>query len=466
MSRFSWVGEVDDVLQRAGITREKLRALEGDDEICAAMETRRDAACNTPWRFEHPVEADAEFFTAAFAPLIHQITRNAWEAVPYGCAVQEVVYRQAHDPASPTPGYIGLHSVVSLPFEWARITPLGEPQWSDTREPMDPRKFFATVREGKLRKPNGESLLSRLYWPWFFRSHGWKFWLKFLERCSVPFLMGKTNSDKTSALNALSQAVQDAVAVMGTEDSLEALDMGSAKVDFNEFETAVVRRYQRLILGQTLTSGTDGGSGNRALGQVHNEVRLEKKQADCRLICETVQRIANMLAALNGIQAPVFCMEDGTGLERERAERDQILVRNGMVQFSAEYIQEKYSLGAGDFTIPQKAPMTGAAPDDDEGRAARLAARFADSDKPERRQFTAGQQLIEDRIEASVKRLPSPIDDAAIRGAIRAARDADDLVDRLGVVLRDADRTTFAAVLERAMFAADVMGYAHAGAAE
>jgi phage gp29-like protein len=363
---------------------------------------------------------------------------------------------------SPTPGKIGIANIIAPPFEWFQIQPDGTMKWCFV-DPIDQRKFFPTVRDPSMRKPMGESILSRLYWPWFFRSHGWKFWMKFLERCSSPFLVGRTSTDKQEALNALTAAVQDAVVVMGTDDGLEALNMGSAKVDFNQFEEAVVRRYQRLILGQTLTSGTDGGSGNRALGQVHNEVRAEKKEADCRLISGTVQRIADMLAAMNGMEPAKFIMEDGTGLEMDRATRDKTLVDAGILRFTPEYIADKYGLDPTDFTVPD-APAKPGQPVSPQAKAL-AAARFADGDKPARAQFTKGQQIIEDAIGDALPSLKAgPIDETAIKGAIRAAADADDLVHRLSIVLRDADRNQFEQVLERALFAADVMGYAHAGA--
>jgi phage gp29-like protein len=464
MNRFSWVGDADEVLIRAGITRAKLRALMDDDEIYAAMETRRDAALNVPWRFECKNEADAKFYSDAFRPVMQDILRNAWQAVPFGYSVCEVVYRPMDDPTSTTPGRIGLDKIIAPPFEWFLLQPDGSMKWVFV-DPIDTRKFFPTVREPSLRKPMGESLLSRLYWPWFFRTHGWKFWLKFMERCAIPFVVGKTSTDKQEALTALTAAVQDAVVVMGTDDELTALDMGAAKVDFNQFEEAVVRRYQRLILGQTLTTGTDGGSGNRALGNVHNEVRLEKKEADCRLVASTVQKIADMLAAMNGIEPGRFVMEDGTGLEMDRATRDKTLVDAGILKFTPEYIADKYGLDASDFTVPDQAPTPTKGQPVSQKAAALAAARFADGDKPARVQFTQGQQIVEDAISAALPSLKAgPIDEAAIKGAIRAAADPDDLVHRLSIVLRDASRDQFEQVLERALFAADVMGYAHAGA--
>jgi phage gp29-like protein len=49
-----------------------------------------------------------------------------------------------------------------------------------------------------------------------------------------------------------------------------------------------------------------------------------------------------------------------------------------------------------------------------------------------------------------------------LRATIFASRDAADLKDRLAVLLQDADPSAFATTLERAMIAADVLGYLHA----
>ncbi|MGN6955919.1 hypothetical protein ACTHT3_19085, partial [Neisseria sp. P0015.S004] len=55
-----------------------------------------------------------------------------------------------------------------------------------------------------------------------------------------------------------------------------------------------------------------------------------------------------------------------------------------------------------------------------------------------------------------------PVAPGAIASAIRAARDHEDLMERLAVVLADADDRTFRQQIERAMFAAEIMGYAAA----
>ena len=459
LARFGWLagGDYDDLLDQIGISRAKLRALLVDDEISAALETRRAACINTPWRIEHESSRARELLTEIIEPHMHSILSTAWEAVPFGYSVQEIVFKEEA-------GRISVAQVVECPFEWFSVRPDGRVFWRDTLQPVQDN-FILTVNSPSLRKPAGEALLAKAYWPWFFRTHGWRMWAKFLEQAAIPLLYGKTMGDKSSLLDLLRTLSQGPVAVVDRDDELLALDQpGNSPNKFTEFEIAICRRIQRLILGQTLTSGTDGGSGNRALGEVHNEIRDEKRRADVRLVTQTAQRVLDMLAAYNGVPPGRLVLEDPHGLERDRAERDKMLVEAGILRFTRTYLEEKYGFEPDDFEEPPAAPK---APDTGAGFSSIGVGRVElsrkpGSMKPDRPRFTAGQQAIEDEIERVLPDVPSPIDAAAVRSAIVGAKNADDLYERLAVVLQDADDVTFRRMLERAMFAAEIMGYAHA----
>lgn len=453
LQRFGWLGDYDETLAKIGITRDKLRALEADDEISAALETRRFAAINIPWRFEHPSARIRKFYTEAFAPVLPVLLNTAWQAIPYGYSVVELVYREEA-------GRIVPDSVLDLPFEWFQIKPDGLTYWRQANEPADPRKFFATVNAGSLRKPHGDALLAKAYWPWFFRTHGWKFWAKFLEQAAIPLLVGKTQHDKLALLDMLRSLSQGPVAAIADVESIESVDTpGNASNKFTEFEMATCRRIQRLILGQTLTSGTDGGAGNRALGEVHNKVREEKRSADTALLRQSVQRVVDVVAVLNGLDTPTFIMEDGSGLELERAKRDQLLVRAGMLRFTATYLQEKYGLEPDDFEM--LAPEVAANVADVGVSGAQLSARLARQAAPLARrktEFTPQQQAVEDAADALLDQVPEPIDPDLIGAAVRAARDPADLAVRLSLLLDERD-PRFAELLARAQFAAQTLGY-------
>lgn len=77
--------------------------------------------------------------------------------------------------------------------------------------------------------------------------------------------------------------------------------------------------------------------------------------------------------------------------------------------------------------------------------------------------FTARQRQVERLGDQAISLAGQPIPREALRAAILAADSPADLADRLAVLLADRlDRDQFAAVLEQALFAADVLGYIHA----
>jgi len=80
--------------------------------------------------------------------------------------------------------------------------------------------------------------------------------------------------------------------------------------------------------------------------------------------------------------------------------------------------------------------------------------------KPEPK-FTADQQVIEDGVADVLGNIDSPIDPAVIYEAVKAAKDYEDLADRLAVLM-GSDSAEFEQHLERATFVADVLGFAHA----
>ncbi|MFQ5674200.1 MAG: DUF935 family protein, partial [Nitrospinales bacterium] len=208
-------------------------------------------------------------------------------------------------------------------------------------------KFLLTRRQPSFRNPSGEALLSRLYSAWFLRKQGYQFWAQFLERAGIPLLVGKTGAGGNTLkamTEKLYQAVQDAVIAVGQNEEVTSITPGGTGETFDRFEKAISKRIQKLILGQTLTTDVDG-KGSYAAAKVHSEVKQDRRNADIRVLSRTVQNLINALASLNfpNAKVPDFIMEDGTGLEAERAERDVKLKQIG-VKFTPAYFTDKYDL--------------------------------------------------------------------------------------------------------------------------
>lgn len=444
----------DEILVQAGLTRVDLRPLAADDEIATALDTRLAAVQATPWRLEPGEGAATEFVWGELDKHIEQIIGASFQALPYGYSAAERVYIK--DGARTR-----LSHVTEKPFEWFQPQRDGtlryfSPTASAEGEIVDTRyKFLLTVRRPTYRLPMGQALLSHLYWPWFMRSNGWRFWARFLERFGSPLLLGKTDGDKSALANVLASAVQAAAVAVSNDEDVTAVTAGTDGGAFDKFHTAVDKRIQKVILGQTLTTDTQG-VGSQALGNVHDLVRQDRRFADVRMIMPVLQNVVDALVALNfpGATPPVFVMEDGTGLGADRADRDSKLVTSGIVRLTEQYILDRYDFEPGDFEIvaPAAQPIPGAQASIKPGATTFASARF-----------TPGQNAIEDLVEASSESSPQPIPPGVLRRLIEAASTPEELIDSLAAAVDDNLATSeFRSLVERSLFAADLMGYAQA----
>lgn len=450
----------DLVLAAQGLGRHELRKLETDDEISAALETRREAVVATPWRLEPYDSEPAQWLWETISPHLEALLRGAWAALPYGLSIMEVIY--AKGPR------IGLSRITEKPVEWfeprrdgtlwysAPAGSVGMAYVPGIPTPVDTTaKFLLTRRNPTYRNPFGEALLSRCYWPWFFRTNGWRFWMRFVERFGDPLLLGQV-FDPQAFVTAMQGLGLDAVVGVSKEEHISAVTAGQAG-EFEKLEMALGRRIQKLILGQTLTSEV-GDTGSYAAAQVHNEVRDDKRRADIRLVSGTVQTLCNALWALNGIpgEAPTFIMADDAGLQSARAERDAKLVpalsASGL-RLSRDYYLDTYDYETShleDAPAPDASPVPVVAPPAPASLA--LAA-------PRPQRFTQDQAAVEHLVDAALAQAASPIPAAAVRSAILAATDPEDLVARLATLYRGQDAAEFQELMARSLFAGDVLGY-------
>lgn len=457
VSSLSRLPDPDLVLAQLGLGRHELRKLETDDEISAALETRREAVIATPWRLEPAEPEPSQWLAEVLTPHIDSLLRGVWSAVPYGYSVSEIVYSRG--------ARIGLERVTEKPLEWFEPRRDGSlwyspPNGSPPVAVDTTYKFLLARRNPTYRTPYGEALLSRVYWPWFFRYNGWRFWMRFLERFADPLLLGQVG-DPAAFVAAMQGLGLSAVVGVGVEESIEAVTPGAAG-EFEKIEMALGRRIQKLILGQTLTSEI-GDKGSYAAAQVHNEVRDDKRRADIRMVSSTVQRMVDALHRLNGFAGapPAFVMQDDAGLEAARAERDAKLVQAGILHLTEQYLLDRYDLAPGDFTLPApQAAVPVVAPQAQGLSLSMPSPVLLATGKPQR--FTQDQEAVEHLVDAALAQAASPIPAAKLREAILAADSPDDLVERLLRLYAGDDAAAFQELLARGLFAADVLGYTNA----
>lgn len=457
------MADTDETLKKLGVHRKELRVLESDDEITACIETRREALIATPWRLEKGLLRQNNFLWGELDRVITAVLRGAFNAVLYGYSVQEVIYQQYDD------GKIGLKEVSEKPFEWFEPKSDGRLLYRSMMNPngeeVDKQfKFLLTIRNETYRQPYGEALLSRLYWAWMFRVNGWKFWSKNLERAGTPFLKGtapnETLSDGTLATDYLSTllnaAVSNATIALPENWDAEFLSAQQTGATFEQFENAILKRIQKVILGQTLTSDV-GKTGSFAAAKVHENVLSDRKMADIRLVTKTVQTLVNALHTLNGFtgEPPTFVLEDNTGLEIDRAERDAKLVQAGVLKLTPDYLLRVYDYEDGDFEIPSVTPPKTNSLSTD---------KPLNFSAPMGAKFTPAQEVIENLVSDSVKNIPTVLSSDDIRDAVFNSKTQQQLEENLALLL-DKQDPRFEDLLTQTMLSAQLLGFVNSAEA-
>lgn len=448
LSHLTRLPDQDEVLRKAGVSRHRLKVLLDDDEIGQAAETRKDALLSTPFRIEPSDTPEAELLKQELDEWFFEVATAAHNALWSGYSVQEAVYQQ-------TSTHIGLQWIGEKPMQWFEPKNDGRlilrTDGSGVEREVDQRfKFFLTRRNAAYENPYGKALLSMLYWPHFFKTNGFKFWAKFLERFGTPILLGKCEDSETEDMStALLNAHSQSVISIDAKDDVEILSNGSgnAGASFEIFDKVLTQRIQRVILGQTLTSGTDG-TGSRALGEVHENVRKDKLKSDIRLITPTVQAIINALCDLNQWQRhKIVIGEDPKSLNKEQADRDSVLARDLGVKFSPDYVSKAYGFEEGDIVQVSEDPQP---------KQFTALPHQAFSFKAQSQKLPPEQLEVDELTDAQDLSL---LDPKQVKQLVFSSENPSDLAFNLARLIPDATKSQFAANLDQALYAADVLGY-------
>jgi phage gp29-like protein len=128
-----------------------------------------------------------------------------------------------------------------------------------------------------------------LFWPYLFKHYAVRDFSEFLEIYGLPLRVGRypsgsTDDEKRALLRAVTEIGHNAAGIIPQGMALEFQSAAAGtEVPFTALWDRLDAAQSKAILGQTLSS-SEGQHGTQALGQVHNEVRLDLRDADARRI--------------------------------------------------------------------------------------------------------------------------------------------------------------------------------------
>lgn len=315
--------------------------------------------------------------------------------------------------------------------------------------------------------PYGIGLAHWLYWPVFFKRNGVKFWLIGNEKYASPTAMGffppgTSLVDQKKLLSAL-KAIQTDAAIILPEgikaELMEASRSGSA--DHHQLCQYMDHAIQKIILSQNAPADSTSSKMNVSSQEPPTWQRLVKSDAD--LICESFNQSAvKWLVEWNFPGAALPRVYRRTEPPADIAQRSEIQRRIFDMGYrpTLQQIQDEYD---GEWEVVPDASAPPALPGPETGLPP--AATEQNPEQPafaEPRQFTPTQQEIEDIGDAAMVESGQPLDPDLLRDAIFGAKDERDLRERLLVVWEKGLNASFTETLEKAAFAARIIGYVSA----
>jgi len=334
---------------------------EKDAHIFAEMSKRKRAIVGLDWDIVPPREATAQEQRAAElakaiiqdSACIEDIIFDMADAIGHAFACIEMEWQLVGSEWLP----VEFHH---RPQTWFLLTQehRNDPRLRDNQNPdgaeLQPFGWIKHIHRAKSGYLARAGLHRILAWPFLFKNYSVRDLAEFLEIYGLPLRLGtyppgSSDDEKRTLLKAVVGIGHNAAGIIPEGMMIEFQE--AAKGSNGPFDAMIdwtERSESKAILGATLTSQTDSGSGAMALGKVHNEVRKDLRDADALQIAATLTRdLIYPIVALNtsGVdslrRSPrfVFDVEEPEDLKLF-AEAVPKLVEVGL-PVPASYVQDK-----------------------------------------------------------------------------------------------------------------------------
>ena len=376
----------DPILKRQGKDIAVYRDMRSRASVGGPIRRRKAAVKALEWRVERGKAsarvtrlANDVLATYDMDTLINEITN----AVLFGYQPLELVWGPFNGAAAPL-------QVIGKPQEWFFFDNAAQLRFRSRQQPLqgeelEPRKFLLARQEASYENPYGFADLSMCFWADTFMRGGLKFWVTFTEKYGTPWLVGKQprgtpGSEVNNLLDKLEAMVQDAVAAIPDDSSIDILESGDKGASADLYERLLMYCRSEIniaLLGQN--QSTESNS-NRASATAGLEVAQTIRDGDSALVMATMNQLLRWLTDLHdGEQAPAptFVLFEEEDVNTQQAVRDETLTKAGL-KFTKQYWKRVYRLQDGDIEEAPAGPSMPTAP----ATAAAVPVEFVEGSAP------------------------------------------------------------------------------------
>ena len=359
----------DPVLFKLGKDKTVLKELLSDDHLSSCITRRKMGVKSMEWRIikhERTTENELSLINNAINLLIENGCRikdlisSSLNPILWGYSVFEIIWVNNN-------GYWLPKSFSEKPREWFYFDDNNcityKPNNSQTAINLTQDKykfkFILLQNEPSFENPYGEKALSKCFWPVTFKKGGLKFWSVFVEKYGMPFILAKQprsidNDNSINLLNKLENMVQDAIAVIPDDSSVEFKESkGNISSDvYERFINQQNNAISKAILTNVFSTEyqSNGGYATAKSG-LESEKLLAKEDKDfAEQLFNTLFKYIIELNTGNKY-APQFKLFEEDEAKKDFAERDALLTNN--ISFNKQYYHRVYNIPLNEFELKQ-----------------------------------------------------------------------------------------------------------------
>lgn len=353
----------DYILRREGKDVSVYKELLCDPHVWACVQSRKSGVLSMEWEINRGRDKteQSKVIENIFKSLdMYTIISSILNAPLFGFQPLEIIWQKKGDLVIPV-------DIKAKPQEWFCFDDDNKLKFRTKEnyygEDLPLNKFLCPQSNPSYQNPYGERALSRVLWPVSFKRGGMRFWVKFLEKYGMPFLVGKyprglANEEIEKMADILDSMVQDAISVIPNDSQIEVMEARNASSGeaYEKLIDKMNAEISKAILGQTLTTEI-GFRGSYAASNTHMNVRKDIIDADKKLVERTLNQLIQWIYEINfnSSDIPTFKMYEEEDVDLELSQRDKILSEAG-VRFTKEYFKKAYGLDDEDFEIQQEPP--------------------------------------------------------------------------------------------------------------
>lgn len=436
-----WLPNPDPLLKQLGRDIKVYRDLTRDSHVGACIRRRKSAVKAMEWgldRGQARSRVNKAVADALAALDLQRIFGQALDAVLYGYCPMEIDWR-------PGPGGIVPVDVQAKPPEWFTFDAEARLRFKTKAQPLygeelPPAKFLLPRQDPTYQNPYGFADLALCYWPVIFKKGGLRFWLTFAEKYGGAFAVGKLprgaeEAERVKMLSSLEALVQDAVATIPDDGSVELIEAAGKTASADLYERLALHCRGEISIVLTGTNQSVEKDAGKASAYAGLDVAADLRDGDAAIVAAAVNQLIGWMVEINwpGAEPPVFSFWDQEAQDDLQARRDKSNYDAG-ARFTNAYWMRAYGYQEGDLAEPAvEPPAAGIAPSPPGRGRGEGAAAFAEAalaaadatDDPTAAEQAALEQAaapawdaIAAQVQAIVERAP---DLAAAQRAITAA---------------------------------------------